>query len=157
MEVSFFLLPFNWSILKIYIYIYIIFSIDHVRRIDLVVTEKPSLRGGGNRFSSDLPDTRAKSILPKYQSKGLLDVKSDDGKCFLYACLALLASRDLKDKLGEVEYEKQKKLASTYREYSHMLDMSVVEYPIGVSDLKIIEANNKEVKFNVWVPAGNDI
>ena len=53
-------------------------------------------------------------------------------------------------------YEKQRKLSKSYLKYEYMLDMAGVTYPIGMDDIERVEKQNKNYKFNVWVPAGND-
>ena len=114
--------------------------LGHIRRIDCSIMEQTGIRGSGERivktiagFGKLAPDTRAKSILPKYAARGLLDIKNTGNECLRYAILAQLAKDDLIGSLSPNQYNVKKYQASTYDAYSGLLKTQAVSWPAGVS------------------------
>ena len=86
---------------------------------------------------------RASSYLPLPLLKAkqdCLNIKNNDGKCFLWSILALL---------HPVQHRNHPDRVSKYQEYEHELNMSGIKYPINIKDIKKFEYQNN-ISVNVY-------
>ena len=87
---------------------------------------------------------RASSYLPLPKElkakQGCLDNRSNDEKCFLWSILALL---------HPVQYGNHPTRVSKYQEYEHELNMSGIQYPVGIKDISKFE-HQSNISVNVY-------
>ena len=76
----------------------------------------------------------------QHARKGLINIKNEDQKCFLYCLLYHLN----KDKI-----QKDPQHVSKYKQYENTVDFTGINFPVAISDIPKIEKNNN-ISVNVF-------
>ncbi|KAJ1526545.1 hypothetical protein ONE63_008132 [Megalurothrips usitatus] len=103
---------------------------ERVDKIQLHVAKYSPLKGSSYR---EVPKWLKKS------SKGLVNIKNNDNKCFLYSCLAGL-------RLPAVHAER----VSHYKNRMRELNLKGLSFPVKVDKISIFEKNNIDVSVSVF-------
>ena len=159
--------------------------LGHCRRLDVIIQEKPGMRGGDGEDEDDECeddeddedddvdesgkitqdpnytqniDVSPQTLLPDLSSRGILNIKTSNKKCLLYAVLYQLNHEEI---LADCEHDmrtflKVREDGKIYNKFKKSLNLKNCAFPAGLETIFQLEANNPLLRFHVYQARGGD-
>ena len=163
--------------------------LGHCRRLDVIVQEKPGMRGGDGEDSENEDDedhdgcaadddddvdesckvtqdpnytmnidVTPQTLLPDLSSRGILNIKTSNNNCLLYAILYQLVHEDI---LASCDNDIRKFLkvredGKIYKKYKKLINLKKCDFPAGLETIFQLEINNPLLRFHVYQARGGD-